>query len=39
MTSPGWSMRPRPAPYFGFRVFWTILIGAMLFGAISMAVR
>lgn len=39
MTNPGWGMKPRPAPYFGFRVFWTILLVAALLGAISLAAR
>ena len=41
MTSPGWNIaRPRPARYYiGFRVLWMILIGALLLGCVTEAIR
>lgn len=39
MSREGWGMKPRPVPYFGFRVLGLVIVTAALLGAISMAVN
>lgn len=40
MTNPGWGVKPRPAaPSLPARLFWMIVLGAVILGAISMAAR